>query len=321
MARLFPDVLHEAEIAGVQVPVERRRVRGGRAKARRRYPYVDGQRTEDTGREPYSFTLELPMFAGVDAALWPGRFDELRLALESADRPIDYVDPYLGQMRVTVTSWDEDMDAQAQDGIRYVIELEEETEGEGPLFTIDTDRRAEAIAAAADADDALEEFGLDEADIDAILDAADVPDAEPPTTNTSTVSTVSVGSGKVSTLVSNVLTGIRKGQQQADEIRYRVNRVRAQVDAVRGHVAALTGDTFLALEALERAAASVTDVGEELLRNTQIVESVLPSPMSAWEIARLMLGDGTRADEIIAANPSANPLRYPRGTTIRIAVG
>ncbi|MEQ8886215.1 MAG: DNA circularization N-terminal domain-containing protein, partial [Sandaracinaceae bacterium] len=179
MADLWPDILHEASLGGITFPVARRRLRGGRAFASRQYPYRDGQTVEDTGREPYAFSLDVPLFASVDPSHYPDTADALRLLLEDGEDlgEVEYVDPFLGPLRVKLAGYDEDMDAQRRDGVTVRLDLEEIDPVEGGLFRVlaNPDAESEARSAAADADDALSGAGLSEEDVSAILDAAGVP--------------------------------------------------------------------------------------------------------------------------------------------------
>src|SRR5687768_3286370 len=126
---LWEQQLHEASLGGVAFPVASRRITGGRAYAPRKYPHRDGQDVEDTGREPYTFELEVPLFADVDAAHYPDTYEALRLVVDDeADRgELEYVDVELGPVPVKVRQWNWSQTARERDGGVFSVVLEERT--------------------------------------------------------------------------------------------------------------------------------------------------------------------------------------------------
>src|SRR5690348_11856886 len=121
--------LQEASFAGVEFPVATRKKSGGRARARRRYPNRPGQSIEDQGREPVTYSLEIPLFASVDSSHYPGVAQRLFAAFDDPETAgiAEYVDPEDGPIQAAVISHNWVSAADERDGGRLTLELEEVT--------------------------------------------------------------------------------------------------------------------------------------------------------------------------------------------------
>ncbi len=64
---------------------------------------------------------------------------------------------------------------------------------------------------------------------------------------------------------------------------------------------------------------AVAKIGEDVVSSAvRIVEITTNSPTSATELAAQLYGDATRADEILQANPQANPIFIVVGTVLQV---
>jgi prophage DNA circulation protein len=92
----------------------------------RKYPNRDGQRSEDLGREPYVFELEIPLFADIDPSHYPTMAEQLRAILDDPEDGLEYRDHELGTMPVSIGPWTSDIDAKMRDGVVFRIQLTED---------------------------------------------------------------------------------------------------------------------------------------------------------------------------------------------------
>lgn len=313
MADLFED-LNEARLGGVVFPVGSRSISGGRAFARRRYPFRDGQATEGTGREPYKFSLGVPLFADVDPEHYPSVYEQLRAQLDDPDVSgrMEYVDPELGPINVQVVDWTWKQTAEQRDGGLFDIDLEEVSFDDAVFSTRSIDDRGAASLAAELVDTTLEDVGISNADVSAALADAGVPvsDGEPLLDGAPTVS-----------LLDGFTDTLDDGALEADALASSVDTLRIRLGAIGDLPALGTIDGWPAIQALSRLTAAVSDIAAAALASTvPVVFYAVPDSMSAFEIAVALYGDGARGEEVMRRNPSRDGLSYRPGTQLRVLV-
>jgi hypothetical protein len=127
MADLWEEIMQDGSLGGIVLPIARRGFVLGRAGARVRLPYQPGQAVEDTGREPFTFKLQVELFADIDPDHYPGRYEELLELLTDEDRKgeVEYVDPMLGPFDVKVWQVDGDEVSESRNGVTLNLVLEE----------------------------------------------------------------------------------------------------------------------------------------------------------------------------------------------------
>lgn len=313
MADLFDD-LNEAKLGGVPFPVGARKLSGGRAFARRRYPYRDGQSTEGTGREPYKFDLTVPLFADVDPEHYPNVYEQLRAQLDEPDQSsrIEYVDPELGPLFVQVVDWTWNQTAEQRDGGRYEIQLEEVSHDDFVFSTRVQDDRAAADLQAELVDTTLEDVGITDADVTSALSDAGAPLGD---------GDAFEAGAATSSLLDGFTAALDDGAMAADELASRLDTLRTRLGAIGSMEALGTVDGWPAIQALSRLTAAVTQIAEAAIASAvPVVLYDVPQPMSAWEIAVALYGDGERGEEVARRNPSREVLSYRSGTQLRVLV-
>lgn len=149
-------------------PVSDREVSGGRAFARRRYPFRNGQSDEDTGGEPRTLTYTVPLFHSVEEGDYPDLFNDLIEAFESdawRGRAL-LTDPEFGPLPVRMVSYEWGTSSKAREG--GTLRMTFETLGLDETFTLltiegeATEAASNDAAAAADKlDTALADAGKD----------------------------------------------------------------------------------------------------------------------------------------------------------------
>lgn len=307
------DDLQPATFEGVEFPLASKRMSGGRAIRRNRYPYRAGQAIEDTGREPYSFELEIPLFAGMDPALYPNRYEELLLVFNDTRTTGEgeYVDPELGPINAKVVSWDWAEDAMRRDGGILTVRLEE-VSFDAQVFSVDTrDPQATAEREAEALDDELEGLGADEAELEESFKKAGVgldPDE------------LDKGSGELwTTQVTRFVERIEDGVQSVEDVVARVENIRSRVAIFNAHPLMQLPEATPANHAAARLAAAIVDLGAALLAQTApVVAHTVMETMSVYELSSLLYGTPDRADEIMQRNPSPDPLFIRPGTVLDV---
>lgn len=308
----WDDTLQPASFDGIEFPVSSRSVSGGRAWARRRYPNRPGQGSEDTGREPYRFELEIPLFHGVNSGHYPTLFEQLRAAFDDVETTgeAEYVDPLIGPVNAKVSEpwqWVESAD-QRDGGILRVV-LEEVT-FDDQLVTIGVgDPRATAESQAETLDSALEDFGIAEADLEEDFVAAGAPLTE---------DELDRGDGTMwATQVTRFVEGLEDGFESAEEVADRVDTIRRRLDVMANREELQSPAGVHALHAAMRLGVALTDVGARAVIDAPpLVVHRVATRMSIYEVASLLYGTADRAEEILQRNPQQAPLFLAAGTEL-----
>lgn len=312
----FDEELHEAALDGITFPVSERRVRGGRSFGRHRYPYRDGQATENTGREPYSFELVCPILNGIDwpSELWPATWDALRGALEDAERggEFEYTDPEFGPLPVIVADWSFEMASEPRHGGTLHLTLEERQLDTGVLrISPDLDPSSIATSEALVFDSEIAAGGVTDAAIAGVFEAAGVSltDADP---------TIAAGT-TFATLISDFEAAWEEGAIALDEIAAVLDRMRTRIEAMTGLAAAQEARRWRLVLAAERLLAAVTDIAERAqAKAPPIMDYVTRDEVSVYEVSTELYGTPARAGEILSRNRVEHPLFIPKATLLRV---
>lgn len=311
MADLWDETLQPASFDGIEFPIASRAVGGGRAWARRRYPYRPGQDGEDTGREPYTFELEVPLFADVDPDHYPGVYDALRLALDDPSNAgrAEYVDPEYGPMIVQVDTWTWRTTSGARNGGVLTLKLEEVSHDDLVVSVDARDAQRAAGDAAAELDERAEDLGISEEELEDAFGAAGVPlDGEEKD---------KLAGDLWSTQLERFVEWTEDGAAAVDELASRLDRIRGRLDVLTSRPEMQAPAAMHAHHAAARLAAALGEVGEAmLLRAPPLVEHVLLSEQSVYEVSAQLYGTPDRAAEILARNPSPSPLFLQAGTKL-----
>jgi len=311
----FEETLQEMQLGGLVLPVSSRTWSGGRDFQRTRQPYRAGQRTTDTGRQPYTWVLEVPLFHGVDADHWPGLYGQLVDLLNDEDRKgeVDYIDPVLGPFQVKVVSWREVSSAQARHGAAFEITLEENSQDEAiSRFTLaDSDPSADARALAALCDELIEEAGLDDDDLDAAFKDAGLP-------RTGEEQRWTSGSFFAESFADYEAT-VTAGRQRVEDIASEVERIVSRVESVMALEVFDTPALWPTFATLARFSGAVVREGAATARQgPRLLDFRTSGVTSIAQVAAELYGDASRVEELLDLNALANPLLIPAGTTLRV---
>lgn len=306
--------LQPASFAGVEFPLAGREIGGGRASARHRPVFADGQSTEDTGREPYLFELRIPLFHTIDPNHYPTLKEQLRAAFDDPDTKGvgEYVDPELGPIRCKVVKHTWRSDAMERDGGWYTVALEEDSDAayHYATSTAAVEPTATPNQAADEADAELGELGLTDAEIKAAWEAGDAP---------ASAGFAPEAGATFATVTADLMDGISTGIATADEVQAQVDRVRRQIDATLALEAVAGPDGWAAQGALYDLADAIERAAQRALRSgPPVVLWTPPAELSTAEIAVRLYGDARRAAEVEARNPSYHPLFLPAGRALRV---
>lgn len=117
-------------------PVQDRDVSGGRAFARRRYPFRNGQGDEDTGLDPRILIYTVPLFRAVDEEEYPDLFNDLIEAFESDSWKgrATLTDPEFGPLPVRMVSYEWGATSKEREG--GVLRMTFETLGLDETFSL-----------------------------------------------------------------------------------------------------------------------------------------------------------------------------------------
>lgn len=304
------DSLQEAALDGVAFPVERISRSGGRRVGRHVYPYRPGQDVEDMGREPLKWAITIPLFTGIDPALYPARFEQLRAILDDPDGQgdVEFTDPELGPVPAKVITHDWAMDAMRRNGGVLTINLEERSSI--PFIVRQVDDNPDARTTAEVEAEFLDDFGVvSEDDIVATWEANGAPLTE-----------FSFTAGELFvSMVDDFFDAIESARIAADEVAAMVDRYRKRISLVLQFDAYSEAENWSVVQSMGRLADSFSLAGERAAQGApRIMDYVVPAPISHFEIAVQLYGDVDRAPEIITRNPQAEPLRIPAGTTLRV---
>lgn len=314
----WEEIAAEGQIGDLVVPISRRQMSGGRSAARIKLPYQPGQDFEDTGREPFAFKVEIPLYADVDESHYPQLYTDLVALLtdERVKGEVEYIDPILGPFEVKVIDLSEEHVSDVRHGATITIGLEERSL-DVRTFTVTrlTSASADATDAAADLDDALEEQGVSDDAVSAALTDAGLPLTDEERTSASTRNV-----GATEGIARDFVDEMREGALLADEIVSRVDVVRARVSALMALGQLRSADGIAGYLAGLRLIDAVSRLAEETLaRAVPIVEIAVTGATDIYTLAAKLYGDIGRADDILARNPGASPLSLRVGTTLRVA--
>lgn len=311
MTDLWDETLQPASFAGIEFPVASRSLGGGRALARKRYPNRPGQSVEETGREPYTFELEIPLFADVEPEHYPNTFESLRYAFDDPDTGAlaEYVDPELGPLQAQVDTWTWRTAAGARNGGVLTVKLEEVSHEDFVLTTSTRDAQRSAEDAAAEIDERIGDLGISEEDLEQSFLAGGVPLSEDEKDKLS---------GELwSTQVTRFVESIEDGISTAEEMAARLDGMRRRIDILVNLPGMQAPAAAFAHHAAMRLGASLVEMGDELVsRAPPLVEHIILSEQSVYEVASQLYGSPDRAAEILQRNPSPSPLFLPAGTRL-----
>lgn len=321
MADAFAELLHEAALDGITFPVSSREVKGGRSFGRHRFPFRDGQITEPTGREPYTFELTCPLYATTDVAnypdLWPGRWEELRHLLEDPEKggEFEYTDPVYGPIPVIVSDWQESSDAERRNGITLHLtieerQLDERIERPEILVFADRDARGQAESLATEVDSGLANANISDDDLASAFADAGVPltDNDPITEGRTFFS-----------LVDEFGDALDEGAIAQDEIAARLDALRSRIDAVMSFDPMISAANWSTVIAAQQLIASCTDMAERASAKAPPVEDYyVADEKSVYDISAELYGTPARANDILTRNRIPNPLFIPAGTVLRV---
>lgn len=305
------DELHDASFDAIKFDLEEREVSGGRAFARRRYPYRDGQSVEDTGRDPYHFSLTIPLFEDIDPTHYPDRYNQLRAVFDdpSTQGEAEYVDPELGPLRCKVVRWTWQQTSEARHGGRFRLELEE-VSFDDVVFAIlpSLDARSTASLDSILLDDTLRELGVED---DEVLNAMALQGLP--------VSDDELGNyGPCESVAVSAFRAIDEEGATVDEMQTAVGILQRRLDAVTELDAMQDPSAYAVLRLVSSVISAVSLAAEEAGANAaNVMTYETTAVLSAWDLAVLLYEDGSRAEELVARNPTRNPLAYPVGYSFR----
>lgn len=307
---LWEELLQPATLGEVELPVGRRRITGGRTIARKELPYVGGQEVEGMGRRARRLEVEVELFADVDEALYPERYEQLVTVLDSEDATTTWNDPVWGPIQVAVTQWDAVEDARARDGVTISIALEEvgfdqqPSQAESWLFVTSDRSRAETDGDELDA--TIAEVGITDREIAAAWAAAGH-------------ARKAAESLRFARQVVALIEDIDDAPQDAEAIAAKVDRVRARLESVVRLAQSRTSAAWPVLERGMRLIDTVVRIGDAAIaRQGRIVIHTTKGMTSIYELASQLYGDPRRVDEILRRNPLPRPLFIPAGTVLRV---
>lgn len=303
MADYFEENLLEASLGYVPFPIEDRKWGFGRRWARTELPYRDGGAGEDVGRKIYTFSLTLPLHRGVDwpEPLYPDVYQKLIAIVADPDLrgEVEYVDPEFGPLQVKVLDVRSSTPARVRNGV--VLELDLEELGyDGDLLANITQPK---FGSASEAQQLA-------ADVDTLVAFDPGPAADKPGLS-------------LSDAWRSLQAGIDAAAGAADV-------VAAQIDEI--YLVAEKFLNFSLKEEIQRFSlycsvvnflGAVEDYADaksqDDTKSAALVSVVLPSEMSAYDVASTYYGDAGRADSVVQDNPTTNPMAYPAGATLRLA--
>ena len=293
------------------IPVSSRKVSGGRSVKGRQYPNRDGQASEDLGREPWVFELEIPLFKTVDDNHYPAMADQLQLLLDDPPDDLEFRDHEFGTMQVSVGPWSRDMEATKRDGVIIRVQLTEDLL-DTPFAVRELVAAPNVETAGADLDAALERAGVTEPNVQTQLNRNGVG----LTTNELGFTAGDMWSGQGAAFMQRLNDGIAT----AEQIAAIVDTVRARVDVLLG-LPQLQDPAYAdAVIAAILFADAMALAGQVVIASsTPIVEQVIVEPISVFELALLLYGDIDRVEEILQRNPLVDPLFIAPGTRMQVA--
>lgn len=317
MSEVWEEIMSDARLGDTTFPLERRALSGGREFGRIAPPHQPGQRVTDTGRKPLIFKLVIPLFPGVEGRtdLYPTVYEEL-LDIFTNDEDkgeTEYIDPILGAFRVKVAEFDDDHNAEKRDGCVITCTLEEiNTDPYGIVIPPRAPGR-EAIEAAAQLDESLEELGVTEETISQAIDSSGHPiDSDEKN---------SWPAGRTfESLCGDFQEGLELGTLYADRVAAQVDRVRARMRSVLALSELRAASAWTAYSSALRLVETLGQQADRALaRATPIVAVTVEGSVSVYDLAVRLYGDAARADEIVQRNRIGRPWAIAPGTVLRVA--
>lgn len=314
MTSYFEEEMVPTKLGGVDnIPISSRKIDGGRATKSRQYPNRDGQKSEDLGREAWRFELEIPLFKGIDDSHYPDMHDQLVALLDDPPNPLEYRDHEKGTMNVTIPpgGWSSTIDAKIQDGAVIRVTLIED-QLDVAVSARELRPTQNAQARGEDLDEALRDAGVDEDKLKKKLDKAGVG-----------LSALEQGFAAGS-MWSNVglqfQLGLRDAVRTTQQIAADVDTMRARVDVVFGLPQLLHPVNAGIVDAAILLADTFALIGEAHIQaGPVIVEEVINDTTNAFSLATRLYGDTSRVEELLALNPSIDPLFIRPGTRLQVA--
>jgi hypothetical protein len=299
---LLREILIPSSLDGITFDAATRNVKTGRDFTRYKYPYRKGQGVEDVGRKTYVWSLTIPLFAGVSPSLYPGKFDQLIALVEDEDKrgEVEYIDAELGAFDVKIVDYDWSTVGDRRDGVELTITLEERSFNQSLLQNLTSGK----LSARASAAKSAQNVGY-------LVDSLDIPDpADLPNDGKS---------------LTDAWVDCQKALETAA---LGADQVAAKIDEF-----VLVSQKFLSFSAQDEIArwsitCSVYDaigaayaVGDDTAKGNggeKLIEVILPSEMTSFEIAQRYYGDANQAELVVFHNPVAGML-YSRGARILVA--
>jgi prophage DNA circulation protein len=316
VSEIWDEIMSDARLGDVTFPLRRRGLSFGRDGGRIAPPHQPGQRIADTGRTPIVFTLDVPLYSGVEGRddLYPTVYEELLdvVADEETKGEVEYIDPILGAFDVKVVKVDDDHDAERRDGCTLTITLEEITTDPFGLVVPPRAPGREVIEAAADLDEELDELGVNDTTIAAAFAESGYPKSGEET---------SWPAGRTfESLASDFGEALQLGTLYADRVAAQVDTVRARVRATIELPALRSTRGWLAYaSALRLIEALAQQADRAIARAVPVVSHEVRGVASVYDIATQLYGDPRRADEILQRNRIPRPYAIPAGTVLRVA--
>lgn len=299
------ETLPPPSLNGITFPLSGRKVSGGRAFAKRQYPFRNGQQSEDTGREPRQYEYQIPLYAGMDGfngvrfsqPLYPDTYDAIRDLAESDEDQAyaELVDPEHGPIQVKIASWSWGSDPSKRDGGELTLSMIEELPQQSALFSVTDDAASTAQLEAENLDAAFESSGV-------------------------SITFLPAGFTTVSDYIASYTAAV-SGAVTFDVVAAHCDAVRASLTAAMQTPFLLEAANYRALWSISTLLDSVTRTAERAISDgPNVVEWVVPVPMSSHDIALELYKDSSLYLEIEQRNPTPHPLFYPAGTTVYAAV-
>lgn len=288
-------------VGGVEFYIAERRVETGRKFARYVYPYRNGQGVEDMGRKIYIFHLTIPLFQGVAEGLYPGAFDKL-LAInddEGTKAEVEYQDPEFGPIKVKIDGFDWQTTPQQRNGGVLTLVLEEISFEQSLTENLNKPQFAARSLAGQRA--SWLDYAMDVLEVS----LPDISDSKFPS---------------LSELWADVQNGLDTDALAADDIAGRID----EVTLVAQHIMDFSAEDEIQRWSIVNAVIDFQGAAEDVGKDSgsvdpseKLVSYVLSDDMSMYDIAIWLYKDVIRAEEIAFNNPTSNPARYSRGTTIK----
>lgn len=309
---VFDDEMPSIKLGDLDnLPCSSRKLGGGRARVANKYANRDGQATEDMGREPYTFELEIPLFAGVNPDHYPSMADALRSLLDDPPEPLEYRDHELGTMNVSIGPYSSEMDPMKRDGVIFRFTVTEDELDQGSAFRVlNPQPNVEAAGEALDSE--LEEAGVSEPNATSAMDKKGVG---------LKVDERGYESGTLWTSqAARVVDAINDGIATAEVISATVDTIRGRVDALLSLPEMQVAGAGSAMTAAILYLDAITQLGDRALATVAIeVEERILDTVSLLDVAARLYGDEQRVEELMKRNPGVNPLFVPAGTVLIVA--